>query len=213
MADKKISDLTSLTSVAVGDLIEIVDISDTSTASTGTNKKITANSLFNGTFTSSPEFEGLTLNPSSGDALNINNNTGLNAIDINQNVDVVTLSIEAEAITNGVIKVRNDSTHTGTESDSLLHIWSNISSSTGTVASFENDGDGICLEVNQNGNDGTALQIDNDNNDGNWLYVIPGDNDTSTSASAGSQTLPSNPLGFLVVNLNGTTVKIPYYSN
>lgn len=31
-------------------------------------------------------------------------------------------------------------------------------------------------------------------------------------ATAGTATLPSNPLGFFVVNLNGTNVKVPYYA-
>lgn len=35
---------------------------------------------------------------------------------------------------------------------------------------------------------------------------------TGTSATSGSSTLPSNPLGFLETVINGTTVKIPYYS-
>jgi hypothetical protein len=36
---------------------------------------------------------------------------------------------------------------------------------------------------------------------------------TATTASAGSRTLPSNPVDFLVVNINGTDRKIPYYAN
>ena len=35
---------------------------------------------------------------------------------------------------------------------------------------------------------------------------------TATTASAGAQTLPANPVGFLVVNINGTSRKIPYYA-
>jgi hypothetical protein len=31
-------------------------------------------------------------------------------------------------------------------------------------------------------------------------------------ATAGSATLPSNPLGFMIVNLNGANVKVPYYA-
>lgn len=38
-------------------------------------------------------------------------------------------------------------------------------------------------------------------------------NGTATTAGAGSQTLPSNPTGFLVWNLGGSTIKIPYYNN
>ncbi len=35
---------------------------------------------------------------------------------------------------------------------------------------------------------------------------------TSNTATAGAQTLPANPLGFLECNLNGAVVKIPYYN-
>lgn len=35
---------------------------------------------------------------------------------------------------------------------------------------------------------------------------------TATTATAGSQTLPANPTGFLEVNIGGTTYKLPYYS-
>jgi hypothetical protein len=34
----------------------------------------------------------------------------------------------------------------------------------------------------------------------------------ATSATAGSQTLPSNPVGFISVNINGTDYKVPYYN-
>ena len=34
----------------------------------------------------------------------------------------------------------------------------------------------------------------------------------TTSASAGSQTLPSNPVGFISVNIDGTDYKVPYYN-
>jgi hypothetical protein len=35
---------------------------------------------------------------------------------------------------------------------------------------------------------------------------------TSTTATAGAQTLPASPVGFLVVSINGTSRKIPYYA-
>lgn len=35
---------------------------------------------------------------------------------------------------------------------------------------------------------------------------------TAASATAGAAALPANPLGFLVMNLGGTVIKIPYYS-
>jgi hypothetical protein len=45
MANKKISDLTTLTTPASGDLLVIVDVSDTTDGSAGTTKKITQNNL------------------------------------------------------------------------------------------------------------------------------------------------------------------------
>ncbi|HCA42333.1 MAG TPA: hypothetical protein DEP28_03680 [Bacteroidetes bacterium] len=36
---------------------------------------------------------------------------------------------------------------------------------------------------------------------------------TSTSANSGSQTLPTNPEGFLLINISGTNYKIPFYNN
>ncbi len=43
--------------------------------------------------------------------------------------------------------------------------------------------------------------------------VFPQLTTTATSATAGAQTLPSNPAGFLNVTLpNGTPCKIPYYN-
>jgi hypothetical protein len=35
---------------------------------------------------------------------------------------------------------------------------------------------------------------------------------TATSASAGSRTLPANPVDFMIVKINGTSRKIPYYA-
>jgi hypothetical protein len=57
MANSKITDLTTLTSVASGDLIPIVDISDTTQASSGTTKKITQSNFVGSIFTS-PTFSG-----------------------------------------------------------------------------------------------------------------------------------------------------------
>lgn len=38
-------------------------------------------------------------------------------------------------------------------------------------------------------------------------------NGTAASATAGADTLPANPAGFLVANLGGTPIKIPFYNN
>lgn len=36
---------------------------------------------------------------------------------------------------------------------------------------------------------------------------------TATSATAGAQTLPANPAGFLTITIGGTQYKVPYYNN
>lgn len=48
MSNKKISELTALTTIAVGDLFPIVDISDTTDSSAGTTKKITLTNVLAG---------------------------------------------------------------------------------------------------------------------------------------------------------------------
>jgi hypothetical protein len=35
---------------------------------------------------------------------------------------------------------------------------------------------------------------------------------TSGTATAGAATLPTNPVGFLEINISGTVFKIPYYA-
>jgi len=41
--------------------------------------------------------------------------------------------------------------------------------------------------------------------------IFPSQTGTSTSAIAGTATLPSNPIGFVTVIVDGNPVKIPYY--
>jgi hypothetical protein len=43
-------------------------------------------------------------------------------------------------------------------------------------------------------------------------YVTTLFNNTSTTASVGTATLPANPVGFIVVNINGKNYKVPYYN-
>ena len=66
MADKKISALTALTTIAAGDLLVTVDVSDTTQAASGTTKKITAGQLL-----SAPSPIG-SVTPSSGVFTTIN---------------------------------------------------------------------------------------------------------------------------------------------
>jgi hypothetical protein len=75
MAKKKISDLSSLTSPATGDLLPIVDVSDTSQAASGSTKKITvanfANNLPASTFANLQNFTaGINPNASGGQTFN-----------------------------------------------------------------------------------------------------------------------------------------------
>ena len=43
--------------------------------------------------------------------------------------------------------------------------------------------------------------------------VFPQMTGTSTTATAGAETLPTAPAGFIIVTLpNGTTVKVPFYN-
>ena len=43
--------------------------------------------------------------------------------------------------------------------------------------------------------------------------ALPVVQSTATSATAGAQTLPANPAGFLLITLpNGTAAKVPYYN-
>lgn len=42
---------------------------------------------------------------------------------------------------------------------------------------------------------------------------FPQQGGTSATATAGAATLPANPVGFLVVTINGVAVKVPYYAS
>lgn len=43
--------------------------------------------------------------------------------------------------------------------------------------------------------------------------IFPQQTGTSPTASAGAETLPANPAGFIVVSLpDGTSAKVPYYN-
>lgn len=43
-------------------------------------------------------------------------------------------------------------------------------------------------------------------------YLVTIFNTTSTTATAGAATLPANPVGFIIIQINGTNYKIPYYN-
>jgi hypothetical protein len=45
-----------------------------------------------------------------------------------------------------------------------------------------------------------------------WLLNLLNFNRTSASATAGGAVLPSNPVGFIEMTVNGKIVKVPYYN-
>ena len=45
-----------------------------------------------------------------------------------------------------------------------------------------------------------------------WLLNLLNFNKTAPSATAGSASLPANPVGFIEVTVNGKLYKIPYYN-
>lgn len=49
--------------------------------------------------------------------------------------------------------------------------------------------------------------------EGTWNFTAPSDLlfNTATTATAGTATLPANPVGFISIPINGTIQKIPYY--
>lgn len=61
----------------------------------------------------------------------------------------------------------------------------------------------------QGGSGGTTEQFYIDNT---GLIGLPNASNTATSATGGAQSLPANPVGFIVVNIAGTNRKIPYYA-
>lgn len=45
-----------------------------------------------------------------------------------------------------------------------------------------------------------------------WLLNLLNFTKIAHSATAGSATLPANPVGFIVITVNGKTYKVPYYN-
>ena len=66
------------------------------------------------------------------------------------------------------------------------------------------------MRINDSGNVGIGTTSPSSN-----LHVdgtVRLDVSTSTTATAGARTLPTNPVDFIIVNINGTNRKIPYYA-
>lgn len=61
-----------------------------------------------------------------------------------------------------------------------------------------------------------SISINSTTDVGQSFYIngdLRVDGTTSTTATAGAQTLPANPVGFLIINISGTNYKLPYYAN
>ncbi len=61
-----------------------------------------------------------------------------------------------------------------------------------------------------------AIGISTNTPDTNSVLHVAGefrlDATTATTANSGGQTLPSNPVGFVQIIVNGTNFKLPYYN-
>jgi len=78
------------------------------------------------------------------------------------------------------------------------YIAKSISSATLIGAEFTG-----CWAINMNPNNAYAFMVSGD---------VRLDVTTDTTATAGANTLPANPVGFIEVNIGGTNRKIPYYA-
>lgn len=107
-------------------------------------------------------------------------------------------------VTNNVL-IFNGATNAGALSLLLAGAVNIRFSSVSTQNAYINNGGGLGIGVGSGvGGDVSAmLHVDGD---------IRNDNRTTTGATAGADTLPSNPVGFWEVNLDGTERKIPYYA-
>jgi len=65
------------------------------------------------------------------------------------------------------------------------------------------------IDVNGNTAIGQVIPLSKLHVDGDLTFSSA---TTATGATAGAQTLPANPVGFLIVNINGTSRKLPYYA-
>lgn len=127
MADSKISDLSSLTSVAADDLIEIVDVSDTSMAASGTNKKMRKDALFTGMIGAWSEVTGTT------QAMVVN--TGY----IANNAALVTLTLPATAALGSLLAVAGKGAggwRIAQNSGQVIH-FGNLDTTTGASGSID----------------------------------------------------------------------------
>ena len=148
-------------------------------------------------------------NPSStAVAQRIQNDWTWNGLLIDQNGNGRSLSIDSEATNQNVIRV--DAANTSGDIISINSAWNH----SWTVLLVNQDNASSSWFATRIRNDWTwnTIYVDN-NNTWVWLRLDAWTNDTATSATAGSQTLPANPEWFIVFSLNGTNKKIPYYAN
>lgn len=156
MPTKKVSDLTALTTPAVGDLIPIVDISDTTDAATGTTKKITKDNLLSG----DPSFDSVQLTGGTATEGTLSwNNTDKTAELIQEGV---THSVGRETL----LRVYNDSGATITKGTAVM--YSGVDAATGRVEISKMDGTdsdnarlyvGIAAEDISNASEGSVTKM------------------------------------------------------
>lgn len=95
----------------------------------------------------------------------------------------------------------------------------NFSSVSLAIGQDTNGNTGIMLFRNtDSGQSGNMLAINNAANNATLFSVdvngvVDFRNNTAATAVGGAATLPQNPVGFVKIMLNGTTYKLPYYSN
>jgi hypothetical protein len=93
----------------------------------------------------------------------------------------------------------------------IMRVVNDAFSSSSTVFTVDRTGTTVDNTIWRNGNfavgnvtPSSKLHVDGD--------LTLSNSTTANTATAGAQTLPANPVGFLVVSINGTSRKIPYYA-
>ena len=87
---------------------------------------------------------------------------------------------------------------------------------TSAAGARQNLGLGTLATQNENAINVTGGSLSGVAVSGNIIGSITGNvaltNTTSITATAGTHTLPANPVGFVTININGTNFKLPYYN-
>jgi len=168
--------------------------SDTLELSTGGTPTIQTPAASNASVTIAPDGTGTVL--IGGTTPTITTAAGDLKLDSNAGDIVFDADIEMSSSSNGTIKT------SGTNQNIVLE-----PNGTGAVQ-FAGDGADATITTGTN----EALEIAPNGTGGLILTLDAGNLATAANVGAGSA-LPATPEGYLIVDLNGTTVKIPYYLN